>query len=79
MGVMIVMNNNYSSKNKKFDFDASSLTNDELVQATEEYNKRLERAEVSLREWIDFRNVWAIKGTTKKRKLSLQKKEAIGH
>ena len=53
----------YSNKHKKF--DTSSLTNDELAQAAEEYNKRLARAETSLREWIACRNAWAKKGGIK--------------
>jgi hypothetical protein len=45
-----------------------------LVAEAEERQRRLARAEESLRDWIDFRRDWSGKAN-KKGKLSLQKKE----
>jgi hypothetical protein len=66
-----VTTNSYSTKHKKF--DTSSLTNEQLVQTTEEYNKRLTRAEASLRQYIAFRESWS------KSKTGKTKQEVIGH
>jgi hypothetical protein len=51
------MNSNYSAaKNKKF--NASFLTNEELLQSVEEYNKRPARAKAGLSAWIKSREAW---------------------
>jgi hypothetical protein len=46
----------------------------ELVAQHEEHNERLAKAKKSLTEYVNFRNAWSRKG---KRKLKLQKQEAV--
>ena len=45
-----------------------------VVAQAEVHQERLARAESALREWINFRNAWAMKG---KRKLAIQKQEVV--
>jgi uncharacterized protein YukE len=74
-GVCLV--DNSSTYNKSLVTHSATTT----TESEKEYTERLARAEVSLRQWIDFREVWSRKG---KSKFHLQKKqwhkqqEAIG-